>query len=148
MMIMLFKMNHCFCKGDKFVDEAIYFTLEHVNEKRHISTKFATKCALKRTMGEMNYNKNLCGITYPSDFIPKIKVNKFNTRIVLTLKVAQTLAPTKTHPEVVLNVDRLDLALNMAIMLFIMLYICLKCLVGYHRCINSNKMSPSNFVGM
>ncbi len=74
----------------------------------------------------MNYNKNLYGITYPTDFIPKIKINKFNTRIVLTLKVAQTLAPTKTHTKVVLNVD---------------------CL-GYHKGMNSNKMSPSNLVGM
>jgi hypothetical protein len=96
----------------------------------------------------MNYNKNLCGITYPSDFIPKIKVNKFNIRIVLTLKVAQTLAPTKAHPKVVLYVDYLDLALNMAIMLLTMPYICLKCLVGYYRGMNSNKMSPSNLVGM
>ncbi len=141
---MPFKMYHRFCKGDKFVDEAIYFTLEHVNAKMHMSTKFANKCALKRTRGEMNYNKNLYGITYPTDFIPKIKINKFNTRIVLTLKVAQTLAPTKTHTKVVLNVDCLDLALNMAIML----YICLKCLVGYHKGMNSNKMSPSNLVGM
>ncbi len=126
MMIMPFKMNHCFCKGDKFVDEAIYFTLGHVNAKRHTSTKFANKCALKKTKGEMTYNKNLCGITYPSDFIPKIKVNKFNTRIILTLKVAQTLAPTKTHTKVILNVDCLDLTLNMAIMLLIMPYIYFK----------------------
>jgi hypothetical protein len=115
------------------VDEAIYFTLEHVNAKRHTSIKFANKCAFKRTRGKMNYNKNLCGITYLSDFISKIKVNKFNTRIVLTLEVVQTLAPTKTHTKVVLNVDCLDLALKMAIMLLIMLYICLKCLVGYYR---------------
>ncbi len=126
-------MNHCFYKGDKLVDEAIYFTLEHVNAKRHTSIKFANKCAFKRTRGKMNYNKNLCGITYLSDFISKIKVNKFNTRIVLTLEVVQTLAPTKTHTKVVLNVDCLDLALKMAIMLLIMLYICLKCLVGYYR---------------
>jgi hypothetical protein len=103
------------------VDEAIYFTLAHVNAKKHTSIKFANKCAHKRTMGEMTYNKNLCGITYPSDFIPNIKVNKFKTRIVLTLKVAQTLAPTKTHTKVVFDVDYLDLALNMAIVLFIML---------------------------
>jgi hypothetical protein len=30
---------------------------------------------MQKDQGEMTYNKNLSGITYPSDFIPKVKIN-------------------------------------------------------------------------
>jgi hypothetical protein len=65
----------------------------------------------------MTCNKNLCGVTYPSDFIPKIHANKLNTRVVFTLEVTQTFTTTKTQTKVVLDVCCLEFLLSMAIML-------------------------------
>jgi hypothetical protein len=65
----------------------------------------------------MTYNKYLCGVTYPSDFIPKIDANKLNTRVIFTLEVAQTSTTTKTQTKVVLDVCCLEFLLSMAIML-------------------------------
>jgi len=65
----------------------------------------------------MAHNKNMCEVTYPSDFILETIVNKLNTRIVLTSKVAQTFVAMKTQMKVVYYVNCLDLAPNMAIVL-------------------------------
>ncbi len=65
----------------------------------------------------MTCNKNLCGVTYPSDFILEIGTNELNIIIVLTSKVAHTFATTKTQTKIILDVGCLDLAPNMAIVL-------------------------------
>jgi hypothetical protein len=65
----------------------------------------------------MAHDKNMCEVTYPSDFILETIMNKFNTRVVLTSKVAQTFVAMKTQMKVVFYVNFLDLAPNMAIVL-------------------------------
>ncbi len=87
-MIMVFEMNHCLHKGDKFVDDIIYYALAHINAKMHTKTKFVNKCTCMRTSSKMICNTNLCGVAYPNDFIPKTKENKFNKIIILTLEMA------------------------------------------------------------
>jgi hypothetical protein len=59
----------------------------------------------------------MCEVTYPSDFILETIVNKLNTRVVLTLEVAQTFVVMKTQMKVIFYVNCLDLAPNMAIVL-------------------------------
>jgi hypothetical protein len=65
----------------------------------------------------MAHDKNMCKVTYPSDFILETIMNKFNTSVVLTSKVAQTFVAMKTQIKVVFYVNCLDLAPNMAIVL-------------------------------
>ncbi len=96
-MIMPSKMNHCLCKGNEFVDNIVYFIFIFINLEMHTNTKFANRCAQRRIKGKMTCNKNLCGVTYPSYFIPKTDVSKLNTRVIFTLEVAQTSTTTKTQ---------------------------------------------------
>jgi len=116
-MIMPYKTNHCLCKGNEFVDKIIYFALIFINVEMHTNTKFVNRCAHMRTRGKMTCNKNICGVTYPCDFIPKTSANKLNTIVILTFEVAQTSTITKTQTKVVLNVCCLEFSLSMAIML-------------------------------
>jgi hypothetical protein len=118
-MIMLSKMNHCLCKGNEFVDNIIYFAFIFINIELHPDTKFANRCAQRRIRGKITCNKNLCGVAYPSDFIPKIGANKPNKRVVLTLEMAQTSTITKTQTKVILDVRCFEFLLSMAIMLSI-----------------------------
>jgi hypothetical protein len=67
----------------------------------------------------MAHNKNMCEVTYPSDFILETIVNKLNTRVVLTSKVAQTFVAMNTQMKVVFYVNCLDLAPNMVVVLLI-----------------------------
>jgi hypothetical protein len=97
-MIMLSKMNHCFCKGNEFVNNIVYFAFIFINVEMHTNTKFANRCAQRRIKGKMTYNKNLCGVTYASNFIPNTSANKLNTRVILTLEEAQTSTIKKPKP--------------------------------------------------
>ncbi len=63
----------------------------------------------------MTYDKNLCGITYPCDFIPETNVNKLNTRVILTSEMVQTFATMK----IAIYFCYLDLTPSMVIMLMI-----------------------------
>jgi hypothetical protein len=67
----------------------------------------------------MVHDKNMCEVTYPSDFILETIMNKLNTRVVLTSKVTQTFVVMKTQMKVVFYVDCLDLAPNMVVVLHI-----------------------------
>jgi hypothetical protein len=118
-MIMPFEMNHCPHKGDEFVDHIIYYALAHINAKMHMKTKFVNKCTCMRTRSKMTHNRNLCGATYPNDFIPKTKENKFNKIIILTLDMAQTSTTMKTQTKVVFYVDCFNLAPSMVVALSI-----------------------------
>jgi len=77
--------------------------------------KIVNKCPCRRTKGEITCNRNLCGVTHPSDFISKINTNKFNIIIVLTSKLAHTFVTAKTQTKVILDVGCFDLAPSMAI---------------------------------
>jgi hypothetical protein len=77
MMIMPSKMNCYPCKGDEFVNDITYSTLACINAKGHTITNFTNKCACITTKGEMTYNRNLCGVTYRSNFILNTIVNTF-----------------------------------------------------------------------
>ncbi len=117
MMIMSSKMNWCPHKGDEFMDDVVYFALTHAKAKWDTATKFVNKCPYRRTRGEMTCNRNMCGVTYPRDFILEIGLNKLNITIVLTSKVAHTFVITKTQTKVILDVGCLDLAPSMVVML-------------------------------
>jgi hypothetical protein len=67
----------------------------------------------------MTYNKNLCGIIYPCDFILQTNPNKLSTRVILTSKMVQTFATMKIAIEVVFYVYYLNLTPSMVIMLLI-----------------------------
>jgi hypothetical protein len=67
----------------------------------------------------MTYNKNLCGITYPCDFILETNVNKLSTRVILTSEMVQTFATMKIATKVVFYVCYHDLRPSMVIMLLI-----------------------------
>jgi hypothetical protein len=112
-------MNHYPCKGNNFMEDAVCYALAHVNVKRHTWTKFTKKYACKKTKDEMTYNKNLCGITYPCDFILKTNANKLSTRVILTSKMVQTFATMKIAIKVVFYVCYLDLTPSMVLMLLI-----------------------------
>jgi len=99
------------------MDNVVYFALTHVKAKRDTATKVVNKCPYRRTRGEMACNRNLCGVTYPRDFISKIRLNKLNITIVLTSKVAHTFVTTKTQTKVIIDVGCLDLAPSMAVVL-------------------------------
>ncbi len=116
-MIMPSKMNHCLCKGNEFVDNIIYFALIFINVEMHTNTKFANRCARRRTRGKMTCYKNLCEITYPIDFILKTTTNKLETRVVSTLEVVQTSTTTKTQTKVLFDICCFLFLLSMAIML-------------------------------
>jgi hypothetical protein len=67
----------------------------------------------------MAHDKNMCKVTYPSDFILETIMNKFNTSVVLTSKVAQTFVAMKTQIKVIFYVNCLNLAPNMVVLLLI-----------------------------
>lgn len=60
----------------------------------------------------MTYDKNLCGITCPYDFIPETNVSKLSTRVILTPEMGQTFATMKITTKVVFYVCYLDLTLS------------------------------------
>jgi hypothetical protein len=99
------------------MDDVVYFALTHAKAKRDTATKFVNECPYRRTRGEMTCNRNLCGVTYPRDFILEIGLNKLNITIVLTSKVAHTFVITKTQTKVILDVGCLDLAPSMVVVL-------------------------------
>jgi len=116
---MPFEMNQYPCKGDNFMEDIMCYGLACVNVKRHTFTKFTKKCACRKTKYEMTYDKNLCGITCPSDFIPETNPNKLSTKVTLTLGMAQTFSTMKIAIEVIFYVSYLDLTPSMVIMLLI-----------------------------
>lgn len=87
MVIMPFKMNYYPCKGDKFVNDITYSAFACINAKGHTITNFTNKCACITTQGEMTYNMNLCGVTYPSNFILNITVNTLKLFIYLFIPI-------------------------------------------------------------
>ncbi len=112
-------MNRYPCKGDNFMEDAVCYALARVNVKRHTWTKFTKKCACRKTKDEMTYDKNLCGITCPCNFILETNANKLSTRVILTLKMAQTSTTMKITTKVVFYVCYLELTPSMVIMLLI-----------------------------
>ncbi len=113
------EMNCCPHKGDKFLDNIIYYALAHINSKMHTKRKIVNKCTCMRTRNEMTCNRNPCGVTYPNDFIIKTKEKKFNKTVILILKVAQTSIIMKTQTKVIFYVGCFDLAPSMVVTLSI-----------------------------
>jgi len=86
-MMMPSKMNCYLCKGDKFVNDITYFALACINAKGHTITNFTNKCTCITTKGEMTYNRKLCGVTYPSNFILNTTINTFKKQLFIPIKV-------------------------------------------------------------
>ncbi len=112
-------MNQYPCKGDNFMEDVVCYAFACVNFKKHIYTKFTKKCACRKTKDEMTYDKNLCGITYPCDFILSTNAYKLSTRVILTSEMIQTFVTMKIVIEVIFYVCYLDLTPSMVIMLLI-----------------------------